>query len=60
MPNKNFNDLTIATTTDGTELVPVVSSGVTSAISVSNINSGIIADTMSDVTNAEDLSIGQS
>lgn len=60
MPNKNFNDLTIATTTDGTELVPVVSSGVTSAISVSNINSGIIADTISDVTNADDLSVGQS
>ena len=60
MPNKTFTDLSIATTSDGTELIPVVSSGSTRSVSVSTLNSSVIAETMSDVSSAEELSIGQS
>jgi hypothetical protein len=59
MPNKNFNELTVTTTIDGTELVPVVSGGVTKSVSVATINSGIAVDTVSDVYDARDIAQGQ-
>ena len=60
MPNQQINSITSATTTDGSELLPVVSGGVTKSVSVSTINSGIAADAVSDVYEARDLAVGQS